>query len=381
MRTVNVLHFSIGGSTFTGIASFLQQYYKHMDRNAVHFDFIFAGKNSMQLVSDDPIFADSSFIELHAVSDDLKQYDYSKIKRGIEEVLQGGNYDIFHINAHRVGVTLTCIAAGKKCGIKTIISHSHGVRRKRQRQIIEMAKAISAAYIRNTCDFLFACSEPAGKALFGSKGIKMSKFNVIKNAIDTNAFSYNELIRKKIRNKELVNDDTIILGQIGRLTSTKNQLFSLEILSELMKRNIRAELWLIGSGEDQEELEHRALELNICQQMHFFGLRTDVAQLMQGMDAILFPSLYEGLGIVAIESQAAGLPTYASTQIPLETKITDLISYLPLSDGPERWADYIINDISNHKRKDTHDDIIKSGFEISNAAKWLEEFYINCTKE
>lgn len=383
MGTVRVLHFSIGGSTFTGIASFLHQYYRNMDRNAVKFDFVFAGKNSMQLVSEDPIFSDSSFIELHAVTDDLKKYDYAKLIKETKKILSEGKYDILHINTHRVGVNIACIVAAKRAGTKIIISHSHNVRRfiagkSRKRWLTDIEKAICAIYIRNSCNYLFACSKNAGVALFGKTGVNMEKFKVIKNAIDTSAFVYDETVRYTVREREVVDDNTLILGQIGRLSIQKNQSFSVDVLSELINKGVNAKLWLIGNGEDQAELEQKVVDANVKEYVRFFGQRTDVAQLLQGMDGVLFPSTYEGLGIVAIEAQAAGLPTYASTEIPVETNLTDLISYIPLSDGAQKWAEYIINDISKHERRNTQEDIIKSGYEIKSAAKWLEDFYLNC---
>ena len=270
METVRVLHFLIGGSTFTGIASFLHQYYKYIDRNAVKFDFVFASKNSMQLVLDDPIFADSTFTELHAVSDDLRHYDYKKITREIEQLLRNGNYDALHINTHRVGVNIACIVGAKRAGTKTIISHSHNVRRfiagrSRKRWLVDIEKAVCAIYIRNQCDYLFACSKNAGIALFGKTGVKMSKFKVIKNAIDTNAFIYNESVRNSVREREIHGKSTLVLGQIGRLSIQKNQLFSIEVLSELIKRGIDAQLWLIGNGKDEENLRQKVLELNVIE--------------------------------------------------------------------------------------------------------------------
>lgn len=385
MEPLKVLQFTIGGPEFTGIASFLYQYYQNINKDLVQYDFVFARQNSMKMVADDPIFRDASFIELNAVNSS-NGVDYRKLMKGIGKVLSEKKYDIFHINTHRVGVTMACIAAAKRKKVKTVISHSHNVRlfvegKSRKRRIADAVKELCAIYIRKNCDYLFACSESAGEALFGREGIKRDNFRVIRNAINSADYTFDNARRDRVRLNEVRDDNRKILGQVGRLSLQKNQSFSLEVLHELLKRDDRYDLWLVGDGADLEALKQKANELKVSEHVKFWGQRTDVADLMQAMDGFLLPSTYEGLGIVAIEAQAAGLPTYASAMIPKETKITDLISYLPLSDGPEKWADYIVHDIGSHTRRDTHQEIIDSGYDIKAAAKWLEAFYCSTRQD
>ncbi|MCO6953220.1 hypothetical protein LVR62_29135, partial [Pseudomonas aeruginosa] len=84
---------------------------------------------------------------------------------------------------------------------------------------------------------------------------------------------------------------------------------------------------------------------------------------------------YEGLGIVAIEAQAAGLPTIVSEAIPKETHITKLLSYANLSQTPANWAQKIGCCANDFPRTNMHQEIEKSGFDIQNAAKELEKLY------
>ena len=385
MVPVRVLHFTIGGPEFTGIASFLYQYYKKIDQKKVQFDFVFARENSMSLVKDDEVFASSNFIELHTGHRPNK-INYWELISGIENVLKHGEYDVFHINTYRVGITMACIAAAKKSGTRTIISHSHNVRlfikgESKKRRIVNLIKSICAIYIRKNSDYLFACSKAAGKALFGKKGVCQSNFKVIKNAIDGDSYVFNEQTRKDIRNKYDIEPSKMLMLQIGRLCLQKNQKFGIDVAYNVLEAKRDAEMWFIGSGPDQKDLEEYAKSLNIFSKIRFLGQRNDVNQILQGADVLIFPSHNEGLGIVAIEAQASGLPVYASTEIPEETRITDLISYLPLTDGPEKWAEYIINDIPKHKRRDTRSEISDSGYDITSAAKWMEEFYVRCSQK
>ena len=107
------------------------------------------------------------------------------------------------------------------------------------------------------------------------------------------------------------------------------------------------------------------------------GVRPDVDRLMQAMDVFILPSLWEGLGMVLVEAQAAGLPCFASEAVPREAAVTDLCTFLPLN-HPELWAEKIL--AVSIQRRDTSQEIIQAGYDIHTTAKWLEEFYMDCLK-
>lgn len=379
-QPVRVLQFTIGGPEFTGIASFLYQYYQKMDHKRVHYDFLFGRQNSMKLVCDDPIFEDAEFIELNAVKR-KNAVSYHKLYKGLKRVLQSGNYDALHINTHRVGITLLCTVIARKCKVPVVTSHSHNTRfsvspNGRAGRIRSALKDLCASFIRKRCDYLFACSENAGEALFGKKGVSQSNFRVLKNAIDSQKYIFDAQVRNEVRQSIGVEESCFVLGQVGRLSVQKNQVFSMQVFADILKNVPDAELWLIGTGSDQEKLETETGRLGIAGQVRFLGERSDVHKLMQGMDVFLFPSVYEGLGIVAIEAQAAGLPTFASAAVPKETEITGLIHYLPLTEGTQEWVQQILQYSSHIQRASQQDAIKSSGYDISEAAKWLEDFYV-----
>ena len=119
-------------------------------------------------------------------------------------------------------------------------------------------------------------------------------------------------------------------------------------------------------------------QLGLEDSVVLYGRRGDVANIMQAMDMFLLPSLYEGLSIVAIEAQAAGLPIVASDSISPEHKVSNLVRFLPLDDGAEKWAEYILEYMDELEgRKSPKEELEKEGYEINTAALWLEEFYAN----
>ena len=381
---IKVLQITIGGKEYTGIASYFYQYYRHIDHDRVHFDFAFCRENSMKLIKDDPIFDDSNFIELNAVGKD-GSLNYFKLWTSLSDQLKKTNYDIVTINTHRVGVNIVSLLAAKRRCIKTIISHSHNNDLKQgpfgfKAKIKGNISRIMGYYLRKNADYLFACSENAGRALFGNKGVEQDNFRVICNAIDSEKYIFNQNKRIEIRKSFEIFDDRLIIGQIGRLSPQKNQLFALAVFAEILKVKSNAEFWIVGNGKDMDKLIDRAKELYIFKHIRFLGERDDVPKLLQGMDAMIFPSRWEGLGIVAVEGQAAGLPIYASDAVTKETQITDLIHYIPLTQPPTYWADFILEDYLKHERRDMHQEIINHGYDIKAAAKWLEDFYCRMRK-
>ena len=134
---------------------------------------------------------------------------------------------------------------------------------------------------------------------------------------------------------------------------------------------------LVGAGELEEKIKEIVKSLNLTESVIFLGSRDDVNNIMQVFDIFLFPSIFEGLGVVLIEAQAAGIKCFASTAVPKEAKVTYLLSYLSLSEGPVYWANEILKYKDGYKKCDTSSEIIENNFDIVKNAKWLEEFYIN----
>ena len=157
----------------------------------------------------------------------------------------------------------------------------------------------------------------------------------------------------------------------------KNPIFAVNVFYEILKKNQNAVLWIIGDGDKKAAIEKRIKEFKIQDKVFMLGQRNDVSDLMQAMDILLFPSLYEGFGIVAIEAQCSGLRVAASDTVPDSVNLTGLVSFLPLSESPEYWADYLINDQLMARNREDMSEIIKNaGYDIKIAAEKLEDQYI-----
>lgn len=212
----------------------------------------------------------------------------------------------------------------------------------------------------------FACSNDAGKWLFGKK-----KFHVLNNAIDMEKFSFSEETREKIRS-ELKLGGEKAYGIVGRLAAVKNHAFALEIFAKIAVLDETAVFLIIGDGELRAELCETAARLKISERVIFAGAVSNVHEYYQALDLLLVPSFHEGLGIVAIEAQAASLPVLLSDKIPAEAKISGIAEFKPLSDGADAWAKTAIA-LAAQKR--VPQDLHETGYEIKSAAAKLEKIF------
>lgn len=381
MRAVNVLQIVVGGKNFNGIVSFIYQFYKHIDQKRVHFDFLVVRENAFELKMDDPVFADSQFYVLNAVKKN-KKTDHLKMMQGLEKVLAEHAYDVVHINTLTVGAQAPLIHVCKKQKVPVVISHSHNEYAKTISSVKLLAHKVFQPYINNNSDYLFACSKKAGECLFGEEGTKSEKFRLINNAVDAGKFSYSDETRDRVRAAFQVSPETAVIGQVGRLSTQKNQSFALDVFSAYLKKNPNACFWIVGQGEDQEMLVQKAADLGISDSVDFLGQRSDVSDLLNAMDVLLFPSLWEGLSVAAIEAQSTGIRILASDDLTPETAITDLVAFLPLSAGADAWSEALESMMRKpEKRTDRYEDLRKAGFTIQEEAKRLEDFYCEVSKE
>lgn len=165
-----------------------------------------------------------------------------------------------------------------------------------------------------------------------------------------------------------------VIGHVGRFNPQKNHEFLIDIFNEVYKKNKNVVLLLVGDGYLKEKIEDKVKKLQLEDSVRFLGVREDIPELMQAMDLFLFPSQFEGLAVVMVEAQAAGLKVITSTGVTTESNITNNVNFIDLNKGPQYWADIVIN--SDFRRKDYTKQIINKGYDSSNNVKWLSNFYM-----
>ena len=240
----------------------------------------------------------------------------------------------------------------------------------------ELLRKILRNPLKNVSTHNFACSKDAAIWLYGEKYWEEGKVKVLPNAIDVTKFSYNINVRDEYR-KQFELEDAFVVGHVGRFQEQKNHIFLLEIFAKIAEKQKNAKFVLVGDGPLREEMEQKANRLGINEKIIFTGVREDEAKLMQMMDVFVFPSLFEGLGIVLIEAQATGLPCLTSKDVvPEEVKVTEQLQFISLNESADRWAELAIKSNDFYKRVSKTEEIRKAGYDIIEAAKKLEKFYL-----
>ncbi len=179
-------------------------------------------------------------------------------------------------------------------------------------------------------------SKLAGISEFGKKAVDSGKVIVIPNAIDTKKYFYDGDKRNRKR-FELGLQDYFVVGHIGRFHPQKNHKFLLEIFKCIKEKQEKSKLVLVGDGPLRSQIENQIQKLGIEDSVMLLGSRSDVPEILQAMDVLVFPSLYEGLPGVVLEAQAAGLPCIVSDTVTEEVAITNLVKYLSLKREPYYW--------------------------------------------
>ena len=245
------------------------------------------------------------------------------------------DYDIVHV--HIPNAAFIVLRYAKKYGIKVRILHSHNARG------ADGAVKKIRNYLLNQCGIryanqYFACSVKAGNYLFGEK--RCGQLVVLPNAIRLERYAFDEKKRKTIRDSLGVKEHELLLGHIGRFAEQKNHEGLLKIFAETRKRGMDTKLVLLGDGELREKTGQLAEQLGIKDQVLFAGVVANVPDYLSAMDIFLLPSLYEGLPVVCVEAQAAGLPCLISDQVTREIALTDQVWFLANGDL-DSWCDRI----------------------------------------
>lgn len=342
-----------------GVESVVMNYYRHIDRNKIQFDF---------LIDEDSTNIPTEEIEkLGGKIILIPPYQkLPKYIKALKKIFKENNYHIVH--SHINTLSVFPLYAAKKAGVKVRIAHSHSTSNPKEvlRNIIKyILKPLSKKYATD----YFACSEFAGRWLFGNKAFDKGKVTIIHNAIDIDKFKFDEKARKSIRQELEIAEDTLVIGHVGRFMKQKNHTFLIEVFNEVHKENPNSKLILVGEGPLLEKIKEKAKKLGLNDSVLFLGQRKDVNKLYSAMDVFCLPSLYEGLPVVGIEAQAASIKCIFSNNITAETVISKNTDRLKIN--RKMWVDAIVASSAQSQKKTK----INIQYNIHNNVDLLEKMY------
>lgn len=356
-----VQQFQPGG----GIDRVVMNFFSHIDHKEFRFDVL-----THRL--DDRSYADrieecgGSVIEFPPLS--LR--NMASNARRFDEMLSGSHYDAVH--CHMVNAAFIYLRIAKRHGVPVRISHSHQdhyadvwSHAARNVPLVALGKRYANVNV--------ACSKAAGDFLFGKR-----PYVILNNGIDIDAFRFSPDKRKAFRNDHDIRDGQVLFGFVGRLTPQKNPLFMLQVFARCVEHPefSDARLCIAGDGDMRQDMRVEIEKLGIADRVIWLGNIDGVAALDSGIDILLMPSVYEGLGLSLVEAQTAGACCFASDTIPQEAFASEFAHPLDIHDKADAWAEAIVREFDGKERRsEGASQVAACGFDVNDNVRLLERIY------
>ena len=342
-----------------GVEAVVMNYYRHIDRKQVQFDFYFAK---------DSVFPQREELEkmgagIYPIPSYTKVFSYHRVSH---HAFKRGNYQIVH--AHLSTMSVFPLFAAWRAGIPVRICHNHSTAHWGEGKKT-LLKYLLRPFAKVFATDYFACGEKAGRWMYGNRCFERGRVHVMPNAIDTKKFAYDEEAKRCLRAELGIPQDAFVLGHVGRFMYQKNHAFLLRVFQRLLSSRQDAWLLLIGEGERMKPIRSEVEKMGIEGKVRFTGTRSDVAKLYSAMDVFCLPSFYEGLPVVALEAQANGLPCLFSDRMTKEVVLTPGARQLSI-ENPEPW----VKAVQEAQRQNTC--ALPERYDIAFEGEILKNFYI-----
>lgn len=368
---IRILH-SVSNMDRAGIETMLMNYYRHIDRSKIQFDFLCNKKK--------PGAYDAEIKEMggniyHTPGLNPAKYpSYLKCMKKIFE--ENPEYKI--VEAHNGALGVYALHAAKVNHIPVRIFHAHGASITRDWKL--PIKLVCKALLPSNMNQHFSCGIEAARCYFREKVVERNDYELIPNAIEVNRFVFDSTIRNRIRHDNHLENKHIV-GHVGRFMSQKNHTFLLDVFAEVSKRDSLAHLVLLGDGELMDAMKEKASNLGIKDRVTFVGNVGNANEWYQAFDCFVLPSVWEGLPVVGVEAQAADLPCIFSSAVTREIGLSDRAKFIPLTEEISTWATEICNALQQNARNDNTKLITEHHYNIEIEAKKLQERYLQLAGE
>lgn len=357
----------IGRLASAGVEAVVNNYYRLIDTQQIQFDYV---------IDDDSVCPPREEMRSRGARYYIVPSSSRPLQRvaALVKLFRKNRYEIVH--AHMNTLNFPVLLAARIAGVPVRISHNHSTS-----DSSEGKRAIIKRILRPTASWMatdyMACGEQAGRWLFGDSAYDAGKVTLLPNAIDVRRYRFDLAAREEIR-RELGVSDRLVIGHVGRFMQQKNHAFLIETFDCLLKRRPDATLLLIGDGELRSEMEKEVQRRGIEHAVRFLGIRADANRLYSAMDIFALPSHYEGLPVVGIEAQAAGLPCLFSDRIDRAVAVTDGALFLALEEGAEGWASRLEQMAMGHLelRNEQVDHLIEGQWDICHSSAKLAALYV-----
>lgn len=351
----------IGGMDIGGAETLIINIYRNINRENLQFDFF--------------VNTENGYYETE-IKDMGGRIFYSKEKSkhlfkyisDLYNVLHENDYEAVHVHTSNAMAVIPIIVA-KLCHIQKRFVYSHnsaGCNVILQFLLRKLLCKYATKY--------YACGELAAKWMYGNKSDEAIIPGVPVNCSDL-LFNFDIHYNTKYYWNAL---DKTVYGHIGRMTKQKNQLFIIEIFYEILKSDINSLFIFVGKGELKNSVVKRSKDLGIIDNIIFLEDIPNTSIILNGIDILIFPSLFEGFPAVILEAQASGLPCFVSDTITKMIAVTDLIRFIPLNRQPSEWAKIIIDEKNKYKniKRTEYNEQIRTHFDVKYIADNMGKDYL-----
>ena len=352
-----------------GVYRYIFSHMQYMDRSRFQFAFLTKGAEELRQA---PEYKKYGFMIYELKS--VQREGAERFRQEIVQILENG-FDILHLHTSSWrGFMIEEIAMERKIPRVIVHSHSAGIDEgvpALWEERVQVHESFKRQFSMKYATDVWACSIAAAKWLYGAN-IPSDRIRIMPNAIDIERYRFQPEKRVRMR-RQMGFEDKFVVGNIGRYAFQKNQEFLLRVFAAAYRKDSRLHLLCLGEGEMLPRLRRLAETLGIEKCVNLIGWQENAEDYLQAMDVFCLPSRFEGLGIAAVEAQAAGLKCLIADTVPEEVKLTDLVSFLPLEE--KQWVRELVHCNIQYDRKCRDEEIIRAGYEIRSAAKRLEEMY------
>lgn len=358
---MKILQIPTGGLFSDGILSCIVEYMTAMDKSGMDIR-VLATNSPEKSVVEKIENSGCSVVSIPYRKKNIVKYFFALYRYISKEKI-----DIVHVHGSSAIMSVELVAA-RLAGCKVRIAHSHNTTCENQKT----DKILRPVFNRNYTT-AFACGQDAGRWMFGKR-----KFTIIPNGRNLKKYEYDTKKRTEYRNKLGIPSDALVIGHVGRFNRQKNHEYLLRVFSEFYKKKRNSYLVLVGTGEKVGEIKNLVKELELENNVIFTGVIENVSDYLSAFDIMLLPSLYEGLPLVVIEWQIAGLPCVVSDTVTEECAITSLVKFESIKKEPEVWANEVVNLIlqdRNDSKEAVLNDIKMAGYDIKSGAEKLKKLY------
>ncbi|MBR3322958.1 glycosyltransferase [Candidatus Saccharibacteria bacterium] len=361
---MKILHV-IGGMDRGGAESYIMNTLRNIDREKFQCDILtfLKPRDGKKYVYEDEL--KTLGVKIIKIDDNRFRKPW-KFTSDIEKVLRDGKYDAIH--SHIDFMSFMPLKAAKKAGIQKRFSHSHNTNNtKLEKPIIRLMSKYFRVRLNSQVTTRLACGEDAGRFLYG----KNKPFTVIHNGIDLKKFHFNANSRQMMRAKLKIDEDALVMLNVGRFEEQKNQEQAINIFADYYRKHPTARLVIIGEGSLRQQLEDKIASERLEEAVLLLPAQDAMERFYSMADIFVLPSLFECVPTVGIEAQASGMKCLFSTNVPKETKLLKTSEFLSLEDN---WRDYIKPVDQKQRSEATKEPAVKE-YDVKNTVKKLEGIY------